>query len=82
MLVAYRTCALEQMCSQRQIVLYGEEGDPFFETKHMLCLELFDQPHRVVYARFRYALFVRHQASDYTLPCLFLMVNHGMLKPD
>ena len=67
-LVAYRTCALEQMCSQRQIVLYGEEGDPFFALERLLRFKLFDQAHRVVRAHFRYASFVRHQASDYTPP--------------
>lgn len=81
-LVAHRTCALEQIRSQRQIVLYGKERNPFFALERLLRLELFDQSHRVVCARFRYASFVRHQASDYTLPCLFLMVNHGMLNSD
>ena len=81
-LVAHRTCTLEQMSSQRRIVLRGEECDPFFALERLLCLELFDQTHRVVCARFRCDSFVRHQASDYTLPCLFLMVNHGMLNSD
>ena len=71
------------MRSQRRIVLRGEECDPFFAAKRMLCLKLFDQAYRVVRTRrFRYASFVRHQASDYTLLCLFLMVNHGMLNSD
>ena len=50
-LVAYRTCALEQMRSQGRIVLRGEERDPFFATKRLLCLELFDQPLQVCLVR-------------------------------
>ena len=69
MLIAHRTCALEQMSSQGWIVLRGEECNPFFALKRLLRFKLFDQSHRVVCARrFRYASFVRHQASDYTPP--------------
>ena len=66
--IAHRTCALEQMRSEGWIVLRGEERDPFFALERLLRFKLFDQAHRVVRAHFRYASFVRHQASDYTPP--------------
>ena len=66
--IAHRTCALEQMRSEGWIVLRGEERDPFFALERLLRFKLFDQAHRVVHAHFRYASFVRHQASDYTPP--------------